>query len=160
MRMVRVGGKLIIDTVANNYLGHGFYQFSPELFFSLLSKPNGFTVDSVLLVESSPRHRTFEVLSSEETRHRFETITFWRTSLICVATKTADVRPRVPQQSDYAGAFTQVGGNLPWRFHKPTWIECFIVERYPRLTTFLKAIKFSAIRRDLRLANPLAFKRR
>jgi hypothetical protein len=31
MKMVRLGGRLFIITVANNHCGHGFYQFSPEL---------------------------------------------------------------------------------------------------------------------------------
>lgn len=160
MRMVKVGGKLIVDTVANNHMGHGFYQFSPELFFSLLSKQNGFEVDSVMLIEHSPRHRTFEAIPPGEAQQRFETITFWRTSLICVATKRADQPLSIPQQSDYAGSFAQVAGHQPWQFHQPTRIERFIVEHFPRLTTALKGIKFSAIRRTLRLGNRTAFRRR
>ena len=34
MDMLRVGGHFISTTPTNNYCGHGFYQFSPELFFS------------------------------------------------------------------------------------------------------------------------------
>ena len=30
MEMVKVGGHFIQVTVANNFIGHGFYQFSPE----------------------------------------------------------------------------------------------------------------------------------
>ena len=37
MEMVRVGGHLILGTPANNFFGHGFYQFSPELWFRLFS---------------------------------------------------------------------------------------------------------------------------
>ena len=33
MRMVRVGGHLILNAPVNNFPGHGFYQISPELFF-------------------------------------------------------------------------------------------------------------------------------
>src|SRR5262249_20214678 len=41
MRMVREGGRLFIFTPANNQLGHGFYQFSPELFFRTLAPAHG-----------------------------------------------------------------------------------------------------------------------
>src|SRR3989442_8736117 len=51
MRMVRVGGRLVIQTVANNHCGHGFYQFSPELFFRALSEVNGYRVERVHLSE-------------------------------------------------------------------------------------------------------------
>jgi SAM-dependent methyltransferase len=51
MRMVRVGGRLVIQTMANNHCGHGFYQFSPELFFRALSEPNGYRVERLQLAE-------------------------------------------------------------------------------------------------------------
>jgi hypothetical protein len=44
MKMVKTGGHLIIFTPINNYCGHGFYQFSPELFYRVLSPENGFEV--------------------------------------------------------------------------------------------------------------------
>jgi len=37
MQMVRAGGRLSLSPPANNYFGHGFYQFSPELFYRVLS---------------------------------------------------------------------------------------------------------------------------
>ena len=35
MRMVKVGGDVLLISPANNYCGHGFYQISPELFFRI-----------------------------------------------------------------------------------------------------------------------------
>ena len=52
LQMVEVGGTLIIHTMANNYLGHGFYQFSPELFFRVLAPENGYEVERVVLMEN------------------------------------------------------------------------------------------------------------
>jgi hypothetical protein len=57
MDMVELGGHFISVTTANNYLGHGFYQFSPELFFRVLTPANGFQTEAVLLYESSSRGR-------------------------------------------------------------------------------------------------------
>ena len=40
--LCRVGGHLLHSLPANNLAGHGFYQFSPELFFNLYQAKNGF----------------------------------------------------------------------------------------------------------------------
>lgn len=48
MDMVKPGGHLLLMTPANNQFGHGFYQFSPDLYFSLLTKENGFKLKYVI----------------------------------------------------------------------------------------------------------------
>lgn len=35
MKMLKVNGEALLFTMANNHCGHGFYQFSPELFYRL-----------------------------------------------------------------------------------------------------------------------------
>ena len=52
MRMVRPGGHLLLALPANNNCGHGMYQFSPELFFTALSRQNGFAVERMIMVEA------------------------------------------------------------------------------------------------------------
>ena len=47
MEMVEVGGHLIIQTNADGHMGHGLYQFSPELFYRVLSAENGFQLEHV-----------------------------------------------------------------------------------------------------------------
>jgi hypothetical protein len=49
MSMVKVGGRLIVLTMANNHMGHGFYQLSPTLFYRALSEPNGYVVERMQL---------------------------------------------------------------------------------------------------------------
>src|SRR5262249_39640930 len=49
MEMVRVGGRFFMHTVTNNWCGHGFYQFSPELFFRALSRDNGYEVERMVV---------------------------------------------------------------------------------------------------------------
>lgn len=51
MDMVRIGGHLILVLPANNLFGHGFCQFSAELFYSALSEENGYTVQRMLICE-------------------------------------------------------------------------------------------------------------
>ena len=54
MEMVRVGGHFIQANVANNYMGHGFWQFCPELIYRIFSRENGFQIKVVLLHEKRP----------------------------------------------------------------------------------------------------------
>lgn len=51
MQLLRVGGHFCSCTLANNECGHGFYQFSPELFFRLFCPANGFELRALLVVE-------------------------------------------------------------------------------------------------------------
>lgn len=37
--------------MANNHMGHGFYQFSPELFFRIFREENGFRVKRIILID-------------------------------------------------------------------------------------------------------------
>jgi hypothetical protein len=103
MEMVRLGGRLFIHTVANNYCGHGFYQFSPELFFRALSEENGFTVERMVLHRMGPYGRWYEVADPEEIRSRVELVTFMPVQLLIQArrTRVTAVFGRTPQQSDY-----------------------------------------------------------
>ena len=51
MQMTKVGGRLFIVTPSNNYLGHGFYQFGPDLFHRLLCAANGFEIERIYAFE-------------------------------------------------------------------------------------------------------------
>lgn len=50
--MLRLGGRVIHLSPGNNYLGHGFYQFSPTLFYDYYDA-NGFVDVRCFLVEHS-----------------------------------------------------------------------------------------------------------
>ena len=54
MDALEVGGHFIAITPTNNQSGHGFYQFSPELFFSLFTEKNGFSMKLVLMAAEIP----------------------------------------------------------------------------------------------------------
>jgi SAM-dependent methyltransferase len=109
MEMVRVGGHLFIQTPANNNFGHGFYQFSPELFFRTLSPENGFSVERMLAYEAYRYGNWYEITDPNELGARVEMICNpHRISLFIQAKRTSDVRPfdRPPQQSDYTVLWT------------------------------------------------------
>ncbi|MDR2795991.1 MAG: class I SAM-dependent methyltransferase [Spirochaetaceae bacterium] len=73
MDMVKPGGHLILETPSNNCFGHGLYQFSPELFFSLLDKHNGFSETKIFI--QCGFNRCYEVISPK--------IIKMRTSICC-----------------------------------------------------------------------------
>ena len=55
--LCRVGGHLLHSLPANNLSGHGFYQFSPELFFNLYQAKNGFELLGLwFALKADPRH--------------------------------------------------------------------------------------------------------
>jgi hypothetical protein len=111
MRMTKVGGRVLIWAPANNQCGHGFYQFSPEFFFSSLHEGTGFKIDRVLLVECvypsvslvAPR-RAYVVRSPREVRERVGVVSRRPLMLLVNAIKRAHVDDPFavpPQQSDY-----------------------------------------------------------
>jgi hypothetical protein len=53
MEMLEVGGHYLGITPTNNASGHGFYQFSPELYFRIFSAENGFRTDQVIAYETN-----------------------------------------------------------------------------------------------------------
>jgi hypothetical protein len=49
MQMLKLGGGYFASLPANNWSGHGFYQFTPELFYRTFSEENGFRVSKLLV---------------------------------------------------------------------------------------------------------------
>jgi hypothetical protein len=114
MEMVRLGGRLMIHTVANNYCGHGFYQFSPELFYRALAPSSGYEIEKMIMHMIGPYGRWYEVSDPEEIRARVEFITFAPVQLLIRArrVRVEAVLANPPQQSDYTPRWkTASGGN-------------------------------------------------
>lgn len=105
MSLVKPGGHFMAATPADHWLGHGFYQFSPELFFRVFAPENGFEIVRVFLAENvDAPGRLFRVTDPAETGLRTLFETTRSLSLLVWAKKISDVKPfqRWPQQSDYS----------------------------------------------------------
>jgi len=124
MRMVRTGGRVFIFTPANNQLGHGFYQFSPELFYRTLSREHGFDVERMLAVQfrySGTEHGAlaghYRVIDPAAVGSRITLVNSRPVTLMVQAVKRehlADPFARAPQQSDYSQAWkAEEGGDAP-----------------------------------------------
>jgi len=101
MELVRPGGHLIIITTWNNYAGHGYYQFSPELFYSALAAANGYTVEQMLIVQ---RNQWYAVANPSQIGARIELTNSEPTLLFVTARRVASkpIFSAWPQQSDYS----------------------------------------------------------
>jgi len=104
MEMVEEGGHLLLMTPANNFMGHGFYQFSPELFFRVLSAANGYEVVRAIVCETSPDAPWYEVVDPALAGRRVEMLSNAPIYLFIQARRTlhVPVLTMTPQQSDYA----------------------------------------------------------
>jgi len=97
--LCRVGGQVIHATPTNNFCGHGFWQFSPELFFSLYSEQNGFTQTEVFVADLANEREWFEVKRPTRSE-RAEIVSSTQLYAMCRTVLTERRAVRV-QQSDY-----------------------------------------------------------
>ncbi len=123
MSLVAPGGHLLSVNPTNGESGHGFYQFSPSLYWGLYSQANGFQVDSMLIDHNGLIRRWYSV---REPQRRADRVGWNRAGvsyLYVVASKSAEpTEVAAPQQDDYqvqweqaelAGAETSRASNSP-----------------------------------------------
>jgi hypothetical protein len=110
MEMLRVGGHFFSHTMANNFMGHGFYQFSPELFYRVFCADNGFRLHRTVTYEQRiGQPKWYEAADPKEIGERVELINSRPTYLIVHAERIADVPifTKPPQQADYDALWSQ-----------------------------------------------------
>ena len=110
MMMVRNGGSIFIFSMANNHCGHGFYQFSPELFFRIFEESNGFEIKNMVLVkhpfpgaELSRRQECYKVSDPIVIGRRSSLVSRSPVGIMVHAIKISRVPifAHFPNQSDY-----------------------------------------------------------
>jgi len=105
-RMTAPGGHVLMVSPANNWLGHGFYQFSPELFFRSFGPENGFQVERCFVAfDGFFSLKFYSIPDPQVLGRRWHISAKKRTSLIVLARKTGDSSDGIVQQSDYASAW-------------------------------------------------------
>ncbi|MDJ0942189.1 MAG: hypothetical protein QNJ30_01900 [Kiloniellales bacterium] len=111
MRLVKPNGQIFIFTPANNYFGHGFYQFSSEFFYRVFSEENGYAVRRLLLSEHDPSvlrtseaGRRYEAPDPAEVGSRTAFINAMPVEIMLHAQRTAirSIFSEHPKQSDYS----------------------------------------------------------
>ena len=95
------GGQIIHVLPANNFCGHGFWQFSPETFFSVYCDKNGYTDTEVFIADLAQEKKWFKI---KKPRDGERVNLYSRTSLyVLVMTKLINEKFSHSniQQSDY-----------------------------------------------------------
>lgn len=140
MRALTVGGRFFGANPANNLMGHGFYQFGPELYYRVFSVENGFRVERLELQESRypsvelglGRSR-YDVANPAEVHQRVELVARRPVMLRVVALKEAEREPFAvwPQQSDYVSRWTTANGATQPRVAQST-VRALVKSALPR----------------------------
>ena len=132
MELVKEGGQLILITPWHNYAGHGFYQFSPELFYRILSPENGFLVERMLIYK---RGKWFSILDPKIIHSRVE-IKGNESNLLYISAKRVEIKEifsQWPQQSDYSSAWLSSENLLPNQKSSISGFKDRLIEIFPVL---------------------------
>lgn len=89
----------------NNFSGHGFYQFSPELFFQIYAEARGYRGTRVFAAPSGRPDMWYEVRSPKEVGARVDLTSRDQLHLLVLTQKVGEARPLIEapvQQSDYS----------------------------------------------------------
>jgi hypothetical protein len=137
MEMLRVGGHYIAIAPANNFCGHGFYQFSPELFFRVFSRENGFYVCLALTHQTGSWYR---ITDPAKFGGRVELSSNRPSFLFIAAEKKFEVPTfRVfPQQSDYTATWQHHSHARPLAPSSRDKRKCLIQMLPPGVKEFLR----------------------
>jgi hypothetical protein len=109
--LVELGGHYIASSPANNWPGHAFYQFSPDLVFRTMSRETGYEMRAAFIVELRNGQRWYAIPDPQAVGARVHWMNRSRTMLVVVARRVEllDLSQFVPQQSDYT---------MRWRAHQ------------------------------------------
>jgi hypothetical protein len=98
--MCAEGGQILHILPANNQCGHGFWQFAPELFYSLYSPANGYSETTVFLASFDNEVHWYEVEAPSNGR-RIIIQSIGPLYVLCRTKRGACVSHNTVQQSDY-----------------------------------------------------------
>jgi hypothetical protein len=118
--LCRDGGQILHMSPGNNFCGHGFWQFSPELFFSLYCESNGYSETRVFLASEYRTDIWYEVVKPEHGQ-RANVISFTPVFVLCRTVKVRKCCHDSVQQSDYIHTWQQNESTQPQIETRPVW---------------------------------------
>jgi len=118
--LCRDGGQILHILPGNNFCGHGFWQFSPELFFSLYCQSNGYADTRIFLASEYRTDTWYEVMKPEHGQ-RANVISFTPTFVLCRTVKARKCCHDSVQQSDYLHIWQQSEATQPQVEARPQW---------------------------------------
>ena len=98
--MCKIGGTILHALPTNNLCGHGFWQISPELFFSLYSEANGYAETEVFLAGLNDYKNWYKVKKPKNGIRRI-LVNCSEVNALVRTKKVQNVSHYTVQQSDY-----------------------------------------------------------
>lgn len=102
--LTKVGGQILHILPANGFCGHGFWQFSPELFFTLYSEENGYAETEIFLAELADEACWYRVKKPTDGK-RADVLTRGEAYALVRTRRVRAGGAPVVQQSDYVHAW-------------------------------------------------------
>jgi hypothetical protein len=119
------GGWILHMLPGNNLAGHGFYQFSPELFFQIYAPERGYEGTRVFAAPESTMSTWYEVTAPRDLKKRVDITSRDQVYLLVLTQKVGEPTPltqRPVQQSDYVALWS----NEPKRAARSTRKSAFV----------------------------------
>ena len=128
MEMVAVGGHFIQVNTANNYMGHGFWQFSPELIYRRFRPGQWLPRRGRAFGQLGPGGAWYIAPDPEQVRMRVELCNSWPTYILTLARRVAiaEIFAQSPQQSDYVAMWKGEGDAHPPRPQRSARLRRFL----------------------------------
>ena len=105
-KMCKKEGVIIHISPANNFCGHGFYQFSPNLFHTFYNEDQGFKKTEIILCKAFDSKNWYKIKRENfDNNQRINLITDEETFVLCSAIKVNAKNFEFIQQSDYTKDF-------------------------------------------------------
>lgn len=113
MELTKLGGHFIGIYPCNNFFGHGFYQFSSELFYRAFSEENGFNIIDMIVFVDEPNPNFYSIKDTSVDHPRVQFTNGKPVYIYVVATKTSKkvIFKNAPLQMDYAV--------MKWKGYRP-----------------------------------------
>lgn len=133
--LCKTNGGIIHLLPANNFCGHGFYQFSPMFFRSVYGEDSGFIIESMYLAKMSKVSGWFRV-DNVYKNDRFVFYNNYPTTVMLIAHKKSAENSLAIQQPDYQENWINPGSSGVNKKQNST---------LSKFKTFLKANDFNGI---------------
>ena len=99
-KLCKANGIILHSLPANNNCGHGFWQFCPELFFSLYSENNGFSETEIFIFNTHNKYEWWKV-EKQKLGERLEISSDVPLYVLVKTIKKSEIQNKSVQQSDY-----------------------------------------------------------
>lgn len=108
------GGRILHLLPANGFCGHGFYQFSPELFFSCYSEQNGYAGTELYFADLLDTRHWYRIAASSP-GERINVRSNHEIYLVVLTRRVSESQVGAIQQSDYVHAWDNAAPVKPVR---------------------------------------------